>query len=68
MQQVKNCPFCDGRSRVMKVTRSGSAYRVKCSECRSGGPVVNVQPWHDTKYVAQGKAIELWNNRAAEIS
>lgn len=68
MQHVKNCPFCNGRSRIMKLTRSGNAYRVKCSECGSCGPVVNVQPWHDTKYIAQGQAIELWNHRTEETS
>ncbi len=64
MQEVKPCPFCGQRARVMKLSRGGNAYRVKCSECGSCGPAFNVQPWHyGNKFIAQGNAIKAWNER-----
>lgn len=63
---LKPCPFCD--SHDVSIMREGksdknAAYRVVCRNCKTRGPKVWVQPWHDTKFVAQGQAAAAWNKR-----
>lgn len=60
---IKPCPFCGAAARIRreKMTPGGYAFRVICPECRAQGARVPVQPWHDTRYVAQGQAVKQWN-------
>ena len=63
---LKPCPFCG--SHHVAIMREGksdknAAYRVVCRHCKTRGPKTWVQPWHDTKFVAQGQAEAAWNKR-----
>lgn len=63
--KLKPCPFCGGRARVIGKRRSGSTcYCISCSSCGAKSRVAFVQPWHDSKFVAQCQAAKLWNARA----
>lgn len=63
--KLKPCPFCGGRARVIGKRRSGSAcYCISCSSCGAKSRAAFVQPWHDSKFVAQCQAAKLWNARA----
>lgn len=63
--KLKSCPFCGGRARVIGKRRSGSTcYCISCSSCGAKSRVAFVQPWHDSKFVAQCHAAKLWNARA----
>lgn len=68
--KLKSCPFCGNTSKgEMKVSvrRQGNkGYRVICSKCGACGPYVAIKEWHDTKMIAQGQAIKLWNERCKE--
>ena len=67
MSEIKDCPFCGQKSvgdKRVKVRRQGNkGYRVICSNCGASGPYVSIKEWHDTKFIAQGQAIEGWNKR-----
>lgn len=63
---LKPCPFCGSHDvAVMREGKSdnNAAYRVVCRQCKTRGPKVWVQPWHGTKFVAQGQAEAAWNKR-----
>lgn len=63
--KLKPCPFCGGRARVIGKRRGGSTcYCISCSSCGAKSRVAFVQPWHDSKFVAQCQAAKLWNARA----
>lgn len=63
--KLKPCPFCGGRARVIRKRRNGSTcYCISCSSCGANSRVAFVQPWHDSKFVAQCQAAKLWNARA----
>ena len=64
---LKPCPFCG--SHDVAIMREGkndknAAYGVVCRHCKTRGPKFWVQPWHDTKFVAQGQAGTAWNKRS----
>lgn len=58
---LKPCPFCGGTAHIRAF---GGKYRVACSGCGATGGAVWVKQWHDTKFIAQGQAAKLWNERA----
>lgn len=58
---LKLCPFCGGAAHIRDF---GGKYRVACSGCGATGGAVWVKQWHDTKFIAQGQAAKLWNERA----
>ena len=58
---LKPCPFCGGAAHIRDF---GGKYRVACSGCGATGGAVWVKQWHDTKFIAQGQAAKLWNERA----
>ena len=63
--KLKPCPFCGGRARVIGTRRNGSTcYCISCSSCGTKSRAAFVQPWHDSKFVAQCQAAKLWNARA----
>lgn len=59
--ELKPCPFCGGKARIRKWKRDG--YVVRCKDCGAQGTPFYICEWHDTKYIAQGKAAEAWNRR-----
>lgn len=67
-EKLKPCPFCGqddhGEQRVRIRRYKGNCYRVMCGNCGASGTPMYVQPWHDTKFVAQGKSVNAWNRRA----
>lgn len=58
---LKPCPFCGGTAHIRAF---GGKYRVSCSGCGATGGAVWVKQWHNTKFIAQGQAAKLWNERA----
>lgn len=59
--ELKPCPFCGKSARIRNF---GERYRVVCSSCGARGEAVCIKQWHDTKFIAQGQAAKLWNERA----
>ena len=60
--ELKPCPFCGGRGRIMRA--GNDAYVVRCKECGAQTARSFIKDWHRIKYIAQGKAAEAWNHRA----
>lgn len=60
LSELKPCPFCGGKAKLRK---EGSSYYVSCSKCGARGTRSLVKKWHSVVYIAQGNAIEAWNNR-----
>ena len=63
---LKPCPFCGSHDvAIMREGKSdkNAAYRMVCRKCKTRGPKFWVQPWHDTKFVAQGQAGTAWTKR-----
>jgi len=60
---IKQCPFCNGTARVRKI---GNGYAVMCSSCGARGRRVIIKEWHDHKFIAQGQAVNAWNERSGE--
>ena len=58
---LKPCPFCGGTAHIRDF---GGRYSVSCSGCGATGGAVWVKQWHSTKFIAQGQAAKLWNERA----
>lgn len=61
--ELKPCPFCGGRGRIM---RAGNAYVVRCKECGAQTARNFIKDWHRNKYIAQGNAAEAWNRRESK--
>lgn len=71
MGELKPCPFCGGKAKIMrKGSRSGKirSYSVDCPECLANGPVFWVADWHRTPFIAQEKAVRAWNKRKEDES
>lgn len=62
--ELKPCPFCGGNAHIQSAGEG--SYRVVCSGCGARSGRIFVKRWHSTKFVAQGKATQLWNTRASE--
>lgn len=62
--ELKPCPFCGGPARIESAGES--SYRVVCSGCGARSGRIFVKRWHSTKFVAQGKAAQLWNTRVSK--
>ena len=64
MKKINHCPFCGNNDRRVGIRRMGNkGYKVICGKCGSSGPYVAIKDWHDNKMIAQGQAIDAWNNR-----
>lgn len=55
-EKLKKCPFCGGEAHIYKAMEDYPNWVVECMECRIG------TSWHADR----GKAIKLWNARAAD--
>lgn len=65
MIQIKTCPMCRGRGKLIDESGSWGYYPatayVKCAECGTEGPTVNDDAYPEYK----SEAIRLWNKRVA---
>lgn len=70
MEKLKPCPFCGqdghGENRVRIHRYKDGHYRVICGKCGAASMSAYVEPWHDTKFVAQGHAVTAWNCRVSD--
>ena len=72
MTKLKPCPFCGGEGKLQNNLLGGYCYQafVKCTQCYSTGPTVEVIGKSGRDYEAlveaDNQAEKLWNKRAGE--
>lgn len=62
MPELKPCPFCGGKARLIYVYQMSV---VKCPKCKTLGKAF---PDYYEQGDGKGKAIEFWNRRASNDS
>lgn len=62
MEDLKPCPFCGGKARVLAVNIFRPEIQVMCEKCRSRTLTYKGGDFYDTKYLA----IQAWNRRESD--
>lgn len=58
MTELKPCPFCGGKAKILKMTFGGVSYQVICGSCSAN---------LDQRFAYEDEAIEAWNRRATAV-
>lgn len=67
MVELKPCPFCGGRARVIRLGhKNGTAFDdwgVECIKCGAMPKVITMYQFHDTETIER-ECARFWNRRA----